>query len=314
AGIQRILGTKAAATLTVTITQLLGSTFTLPAGYEVTDKAGLYTFRTDANLLITPGNISGTVTATAADVGPGFNVAAYSINRLSQPLAYLQSITNTEAASGGTAGETMEQTKARAFAAIRRRGLVSADDYEEETRALLGAGSVAKAIGNLAADATTIRRGSVHVFALNPNAASLNTAQITSLQAALQAKTHVAVAVYVSNVNLVLVEISVIAKLVPGSNPQTTADLINTRLMDYLTPGALPLGETLILKELEYQARLAGVDYVQSVAIAPVDEPLAATNLPLPYAYSAAQLNSLTVELVDGSQVYAYTYGQGDPD
>ncbi|HEY9735481.1 MAG TPA: hypothetical protein V6D06_04335, partial [Trichocoleus sp.] len=38
AGIQRILGTKAAVTLTVTITQLLGSTFTLPAGYEVTDK------------------------------------------------------------------------------------------------------------------------------------------------------------------------------------------------------------------------------------------------------------------------------------
>lgn len=314
AGVQRILGTKATVTLTFTLTTILGTAFTLPSGYEVKDSSGAYTFTTDAVLIIPPGSISGTVSATAKAVGSGYNVAAYNLNRLVQALTYLQSVTNTEAASGGTDGESLSRTKARGFAAIRRRGLVSADDYEEETRTLLGAGSIAKAIGNLAADKTTVRRGSVHVFALNAGAAALSTAQIVAVQAALQAKTHVSVAVYVSNVELTEVVIRVIAALVPGSNPQGIANAVFAQIDAYLTPGNLPLGATILIKELEYQARLGGVDYVQSVTIGEIDQPGLTTNFALPYSYSACSLNTLIVELVDGATTYEYGYLQGDPD
>ena len=313
AGIQRILGTSATVTVQFNLTAVLTTSYNIPAGYEVSTTGGLK-FLTNTSLVISPGNIAGTVTATAAAVGSTYNVGAYTITRLSQPLSFLGSVTNTEAATGGTDGETVDQTKARAFAAIRRRGLVSADDYEEETRALLGNGAVAKAIGNLAADKVTTRAGSVHVFCLNPNGELLSTAQLTTIQTALQAKSHVTIAVYTSNVDVQELTVRVVAKLPSGQNPQTLADDIHSRLESYLTPGNLELGQTILVKELEYLVRLSGAETVQSVILGLVGQSQLATNLALPYAYSAAKLLDLLVELVDGANLFSYSYGQGDPD
>ena len=313
AGIQRILGTSATVTVQFNLTAVLTTSYNIPAGYEVSTTGGLK-FLTNTSLVISPGNIAGTVTATAAAVGSTYNVGAYTITRLSQPLSFLGSVTNTEAATGGTDGETVDQTKARAFAAIRRRGLVSADDYEEETRALLGNGAVAKAIGNLAADKVTSRAGSVHVFCLNPNGELLSTAQLTTIQTALQAKSHVTIAVYTSNVDVQELTVRVVAKLPSGQNPQTLADDIHSRLESYLTPGNLELGQTILVKELEYLVRLSGAETVQSVILGLVGQSQLATNLALPYAYSAAKLLDLLVELVDGANLFSYSYGQGDPD
>ena len=173
---------------------------------------------------------------------------------------------------------------------------------------------MAKAIGNLAPDRVTERRGSVHVFALNPDGSLLNNAQLLSLAESLQAKSHVSVLAYTSNVDVVEIIVSVIASLVPGSNPQTIADAMYANISDYLTLGKLPLGESIILSELEYQARLAGPAYVQSVIVGEVDGSAESTNLTLPFAYSAARLNTLNVELVSGGTSSIYTYGQGDPD
>ena len=313
AGIQQILGTSASVTLTFTLTSVLSTSYTVPAGYEVSTTGGL-SFATNTSLVISPGNIAGTVAATATAVGSTYNVGPYTITRLSQPLSFLGSVTNTEAATGGTDGETVDQTKARAFAAIRRRGLVSADDYQEETRALLGNGSVAKAIGNLAADKVTTRAGSVHVFCLNPGGELLSAAQLANVQAALAAKSHVTIAVYASNVDVQEVTVRVVANLPRGQNPETLADDIHARLDAYLTPGNLELGETILVKELEYLVRLSGVETVQSVIMGIVSQSQLATNLALPYAYSAASLIDLVVELVDGANLFSYSYGQGDPD
>ncbi|NDC40619.1 MAG: hypothetical protein EBZ77_03570 [Chitinophagia bacterium] len=313
AGIQQILGTSAIATLTFTLTAPLTTAYTIPIGYEVSTSGNLK-FTTDTNLIISAGNISGTVTATAAAIGSTYNVGAYTITRLSQALAYLASVTNTEPASGGTDGETVDQTKSRAFAAIRRRGLISADDYEEETRSLLGPGSIAKAIGNLAADKVSTRAGSVHVFCLNPDGQTLSTAQLGTIQAALQAKSNITIAVYTSSVDVQDITVRVVAKLPSGQNPQTLADDINDKLSAYLKPGNLPLGETILVKELEYLVRLSGVETVQSVILGLVNQSQLAANLALPYSYSAGNMLDLVVELVDGSSIFSYAYGQGDPD
>lgn len=313
AGIQQILGTSATVTLTFTLTAPLTTAYTVPIGYEVSTAGGLR-FTTNTNLVISAGNISGTVAATAAAIGSTYNVGSYTITRLSQALAYLAGVTNAEAATGGTDGETVEQTKSRAFAAIRRRGLVSADDYEEETRSLLGAGSIAKAIGNLAADKVSVRAGSVHVFCLNPDGEALSTAQLASVQSALQAKSNITIAVYASNVDVQDITVRVVAKLPSGQNPQTLADDINDKLSAYLKPGNLALGETILVKELEYLVRLSGVETVQSVILGLVGQSQLATNLALPYDYSAGNMLDLTVELVDGANLFSYAYGQGDED
>jgi hypothetical protein len=110
------------------------------------------------------------------------------------------------------------------------------------------------------------------------------------------------------------VTVRVVAKLPSGQNPETLADDIHERLDAYLTPGNLELGATILIKELEYLVRLSGVETVQSVIMGIVSQSQLATNLALPYAYSAASLIDLVVELVDGANLFSYSYGQGDPD
>ncbi len=317
AGIMKREGSAAQATLTFTLSSPLATPFTVPAGYVVTSSGSASLgFTTDVVLIIPAGSINGSVAATAEDTGSIYNVAAYTLSNLSQPLAYLSSCTNTEPAAGGTNAESAEELYSRAFAAIRRRGLVSADDYQEETHQILGEGSVAHAIGSLAADRISTERGVVHVFALNADATELNQTQLNDLQYQLQQKTHVAVKVYASNVDLYPIQIKAIAKLVPGSNPEIVASDVYSAIEEYFTPGQLPLGQTLVLKEVEFLVRQqVGVEYVQSVTLGGVEaESPQSTNLPLPHPYSAALLESLEVELVGESESYTYLYGVGDPD
>jgi hypothetical protein len=310
AGVQRRLGTASQTRLTFTLTAPLAGPFTIPQGYLVKDGSGRIGFATDAVLVIPAGQTSGVVSATCTELGKKGDVGAYSLVQLTQPLAFLQSVTNIQGATGGTDPETVEETKARGFAALRRRGLVSADDYEQETKNLLGLGSVAKCIGNRAPDRISYQLGAAHLFCLNPDGSLLNEAQIESLKLALQRRTFVAARVQISNVDVVELNAYVICAMVPGTNPQVTGATIWRSLQSYLQPGKLPLGETIVLKELEYLARNAnGVEYVQSVSLGRHLQPRYGTNLQLPYDFSAAKLRSLTVELVDGSQSYAYNFG-----
>lgn len=318
-GIIQRMGSAASVSLTFTLTSPLASAFVIPKNYLVTSQSNpSISFATDSVLVIPAGSISGTISATATDIGTAFNVAPYTLVNLTQPLAFLSSVTNVEAASGGTNPESDQELRSRAFSSIRRRGLVSADDYEQETTSILGEGSTCKCIGNLAADRISKQLGAVHLFVLNPDGTVLNSTQTNTLISQLQAKSHITVQVYCSNVDVCQVQIRAIAKLLQGSNPESTAIEINAAIDEYLTPGKLPLGETIVLKELEYLIRgCVGVDYVQSVALGSASsatETLLSTNLKLPHPYSVAILDSLEVELVSEMGSLVYLFGNGDPD
>ncbi len=312
AGIQRRLGKAAQASLIFTLSAPLGSPFYLSAGYMVSDVSNTYNFLTDVDLVIPAGSISGIVTATAENLGRVYNLPAYTIKNLSESRAFLQSVTNTEPASGGIDEETEDEARARGFVALRRRGLTSADDYEQETKLLLGEGSITKAVGLLAADKVSFEKGAVHVFGLNPDGTELNQAQINVLQSALRApgKAPIGVLVYVSSIELVPLEVYAIASCLPGSNPEAMALAIYQRLQEYLQPGNLALGETINLKELEFQVKLAGVEFVQSVSTHTAQD-VSYADIQLPYSYSAAYLLDLTVDLVLGGQNFTYSYGEG---
>lgn len=313
-GIQRILGTASTANITFTLTKPLSNTFTVPAQFRCLTTARLE-FRTNSTLLIPPGVISGTITATCTTVGSQGNVGAYAIRSFQTPLTYLKSVTNVAPATGGVDAETLDQTKTRAFAAIRRRGLVTKDDYEQEAIAILGQGAVAHAVGNLGADGLQVIKGAVHLFCLNKDGGLLSDAQLTTLQASLSAKSHLGTDTYVSNIGLVDIDVRVIADLVPGTNPSTIAGNIWARLQSYLKPGTLELGKSVLLKELEFQVRLAGVQTVQSVLVGDHLSYLSATNYILPYSYSAANLKGAVVEIVlTNGATNTYSYGEGDPD
>ncbi|MBW4670427.1 MAG: baseplate J/gp47 family protein [Cyanomargarita calcarea GSE-NOS-MK-12-04C] len=312
AGIQRRLGKAAQVNLTFTLSAPLGNPFYLSAGYLVSDSSNSYNFFTDEDLVIPSGAISGIVSATAENLGRTYNLPSYTIKNLSESRAFLQSVVNTEPSTGGIDEETVDEARARGFITLRRRGLTSADDYEQEAKLQLGEGSVARAVGLLAADKITFEKGAVHIFGLNPDGTQLNQAQINNLRFSLSSggKAPIGVRVYASSIELVPLEVYAIASLLPGSNPEAIALSIYQKLQDYLQPGNLPLGQTIILKELEFQVKLAGVNYVQSVSTHTALN-VSYADIPLPNAYSAAHLFDLTLDLVLDGQTFTFSYGEG---
>ena len=313
-GVQRILGVAATVRLTFTLTQSLNTTFTIPAGYVVTSNSGAVQFTTDAVLQIPPNTISASIGATCTVLGSAGNVSAYTMTRLSQSLAFLKSVTNTENASGGQDAETVDAAKSRGFSAIRRRGLISADDYIQEVSGILGTGSVVSAIGNLGADKISERLGAVHVFALGPSGASLTELQRANILAKLEAKSPISVTNYVSSLERLNITITIIAQQVAGSNVEIVASNINTRVRDSLAPTQRSVGEPVIISEIAFHARLAGIEYVQSVTVGEVGGTESPIDLRLPNEFTVVHIQTVNVQLVLNQQVTIRVFGVGDPD
>lgn len=306
-GIQRRLGSPAIVTLQVTLASPLPESWILPAGFAV--RGGGYKFKTDNQIVIPAGSTLTTVTATATTLGSGGNLPAYTINSPLQSLPNLSAITHLEPAAGGTDSESLKDVMTRAFRAIRRRSIITQRDYEDKTREILGSGSVAKAIANLAADRQSTQLCAAHVFALNPDGTTLTRTQSAALQTQLQRQAQMGVTVHVSSAHLVPISLVIIARTIAGTNPRAVADAINARLRKFLRPGSLPLGRALLIDDLRYQTRLAQVQFVESVTILEPNESGGySSNRRLPYAWSIVKLERLTVKLSDGRSSFEYVY------
>lgn len=329
-GIQRRLGRKAQVILTFTLTANLNQ-FVLSAGYMVTGENGLEFF-TDTDV-VAQNTSAFTVTATAKEVGTRYNVAAYTLNTLSQSRAFLASVTNVEAAKGGLDAETEDEAKARGYQAIRRKKgvLISADDFEQAAIEVLGVGAVARAIPLLTPDRQSKKAGYVHVFCLNSDLEPLNAAQENDLEQILNAQIPaiigspiktIASGVAVSSIELLGLEVNAIATLTPGDNPERRAAAIYRDLVEFLRPGRLPLGETVVLYSLMSVVQNAGVRDVQSVNInvatydaltQSVSVETFYSNIPLPSEWTAAYCKNAAITLVDpiGNQFFEFDYGDG---
>lgn len=256
AEVQRRLGTKAVVTLTFTLRQALGAPYTIPQGFQVL--GGRYSFFTETILIIPEGAISGEVDAIAAEVGSAYNLPAYTIDSFTQPLAFLSSVISTEPAGGGTDEEPLAEAIARGLAAIRRRNLVTANDYEEEAVSILGEGSVAKAIGLLGGDKLSYQLGAAHVFVINGNGNEPNDAQLAELRRSMSERVQIGTALYVSPIELLNIDGDLVAKLVSGQDPDEVAEILWESLQEHLNQLSFSVGETVILKEVEYALRLSG--------------------------------------------------------
>lgn len=308
-GVERVLGTKAVVTLQFTLTTPLSITFTVPQGFEVIDQTGNYSFFTDSILNIPPGLVSGSVTATAEKIGSAYNLPAYSINGLTQPLTYINSVTNPQPSAGGTEAETEVETIKRGLDNLRLRNLVSAKDYEQSAESILGVGSRAKAIGLLGPNKEDEELGAVHLFLLNESgdpASSTQTAQVRSI---LSERIQLGSALYVSPMELLPIDAFLIAKLTAGRDPEEVVDELYMALDDYLNPSKYAIGEDVILNELEYVLRLTGgIKYVELLEINGNT-----LNIPLGNDFTLPYLNSLSIQLIreDGT-FYEASRGQLD--
>jgi hypothetical protein len=310
-GISRRLGTKAKATLTFNLSSPQSLPFTILQGFEVLDESGNFSFYTDANLQIPAGLVSGSVTATAETVGSAYNIPAYSLTGISQPITYLSGVTNVEPSLGGTDEESVESTIERALIALRQDNLVSADDYENAAESILGEGSVCKAIGLLAEDRASTQLGAVHIFLLNADKQPANEAQLTQVKSGLETRIQLGTSLYTSPMELLNINGELVAKLASGKNPEEAIDELWQVFLDYLDPSTYPVGQDIILNEVEYLLRLAGnIKAIESLTLN--GEPL---NIPLANSYTLPTAYSLYIRLVaEDGLTYEGLRGAGEPE
>ncbi|NEU81505.1 baseplate J/gp47 family protein [Nostoc sp. UIC 10630] len=294
-GVTRSSGTKAKTTLTFSISSPQNTIFTIPEGFEVVDSQGKLSFFTDAPLVIPVGLVSGSVTATAEEVGSEYNISPYSITGITQPLTYLAGVTNIEAASGGSDLESEASAINRALTQIRLRNLVSATDYEQAAEILLGEGSVCKAIGLLAGDKTTRELGAVHLFLLNSNGEPANDAQITYVKSQLASRIQLGSSLYTSPIELLPISAEFTARLTIGVNPEEAFDTLWEVFQEYLSPNSYPLGQDLIFYEVGFALRNAGV--IKEAGNLTLNG--SPSNIPIANDYTLPTPYSLFMQLVD---------------
>ncbi|MEH1966763.1 baseplate J/gp47 family protein [Nostoc sp.] len=308
-GVERNLGTKAKVTLTFNIAAPQSVPFNIPQGFEVVDDSGAYSFLTDNLLQIPVGLISGSVTATAEEVGSDYNTPAYSITNITQPLAFLTGVTNVEPASGGTDLEEVADTISRALRQIRLRNLVSANDYEQAAEALLGNGSVAKAIGLLGANKATRELGAVHLFLLNASGEPANDAQLSYVKSELSNKLQLGTSLYTSPIELIPISAELTGRLVPGVNLEEAFDTLWEAFQDYLNPNSYPLDQDLLLYEVGFALRATGV--IKEAGYLTLNG--SPSNIPVPNAYTLPSAYSLFMQLVDAEGItYETLRGGGE--
>lgn len=176
-GSMRRTGSAATVTLLFTI-EPRDTPFVVEDGFSVSTSPELAeglsaTFITDRTLVIAPGKTEGTVSATCAILGSGGNVPAYSVDRYLNNLAGLVSVTNPEAASGGTDVESLEEVRQRFYSLIRRPNPVSKEDWENFFIDLFGLGTVVSTIPRRSAQYEPLspsdEYGHVSFFLLKPN-------------------------------------------------------------------------------------------------------------------------------------------------
>lgn len=103
--VERMAESKAVTTIEFTLSQALGSVYTIPAGTQVTN--GVVTFETDEDLLIPIGQIKGEVSASCTVAGPvGNDYLAGQISTIVTPMTFVSGAQNTTITTGGADAES----------------------------------------------------------------------------------------------------------------------------------------------------------------------------------------------------------------
>lgn len=103
--VERMAESKAVTTIEFTLSQALGSVYTIPVGTQVTN--GVVTFETDEDLLIPIGQTKGEVSASCTVAGPvGNDYLAGQISTIVTPMTFVSGAQNTTITTGGADAES----------------------------------------------------------------------------------------------------------------------------------------------------------------------------------------------------------------
>ena len=127
-GVTRQQAAAATATIRFTLSEAKGYAVGIPAGTRVTNGDGVY-FQTLEYGEVPIGSLTVDIEAECTEVGvAGNDLTAGQLNVLVDPVAYVESVANTDTSSGGTNLETDESLAERVFLAPSSYSVAGPDD------------------------------------------------------------------------------------------------------------------------------------------------------------------------------------------
>lgn len=130
-GVQRVIGATAYVPVTFTRVASYGRPVYVPMGTELYTAPGLkFILSSDVTIDVTQSSAVGI--AVSEKWGSIYNVPPRSITTIGRAIVGLDSAINFEPGRGGEDTETVAQMKSRAFAVLRRRSLITQEDYINE--------------------------------------------------------------------------------------------------------------------------------------------------------------------------------------
>lgn len=160
-GVERLEAGSAITTLEFTLSEALDFAVTIPEGTRVSPDGELY-FSTDETLVIDAGETTGAVGATCMESGEAGNgYTAGQITEIVDPVAYVESVTNTTETSGGSDEESDEDLRERIRLAPESFSVAGPSGAYE-----YWAKSASSSIGDVAIVAPEDEPGHVYVYVL----------------------------------------------------------------------------------------------------------------------------------------------------
>jgi uncharacterized phage protein gp47/JayE len=250
AGVKRSLATKAVGTVRLRLNTVLSSIFALPIG-TVFKSTGGFLYKSTSVLTIPQGEIEGECTIQANGDGYNYNAPVSSITSLIQPVSNVRQIYNVEPIGGGRDAETDASLEARGYTQLHRRGLITAQDFADEVRELLGDASQAWVIRNLKPDLQSYGAGYLTVFCCYFDGTTVNETQLKSIEIHLNKKAPIGSYITVAAILDLDVQIDIYATYYPSDDGAQVANNIFDALRFYVSPAFLPMGESLKLRAIE---------------------------------------------------------------
>lgn len=144
-GMQRQVGAKAVAEVTFIKNKNFSRSLIIPKGTVVSTSNRL-NFILQQEVRISDLESSAVGRVLAEKWGSVYNVSVGAIEKINVNILGLDRSTNFKSAAGGKDLESIESLKGRAFSLLRRRGLVSSEDYELEVNNIAPEAAIVKVL------------------------------------------------------------------------------------------------------------------------------------------------------------------------
>ena len=254
-GIQRSIGAKAVVEVTFTKVEGFGRTVIIPKGTVLSTVSNL-NYILDEEVRINNDELIATGRAVSERWGTVYNVAPGAIQKINVNILGLNTQTNERQAQGGKDLESIENLKTRAFTLLRRRGLISANDYENEIREIAPEASIVKVITHEERERVSedIPTGVIAVCLGDQDGRELEATIRQNLLKALRKRVPLGTAIYLTSPEVTPLETTVVIEYddeVFTTGIDARAAAINDLIASSLNIQEIPLGETFNFQQVK---------------------------------------------------------------